>query len=209
MRLWSWLLALSTLVPRVAPWVLVSKEGDITLLGPLDLDPSYNQAPRVTLRSSGVRLWDIIVQDLYGGNALVFQTPSGSKVAFTPDDETFFNTTLSVLREVKLGGSLSVFDTVNMGGRVSIFSATSLGGTLSVYNQVNLGSVLSVFGHTNFASTASIRDHVQLGSSINIQGDAVFLGAVFSVQNHGNFGSSLSVASFARLGFTTPVFGVA
>eukprot|EP00434_Breviolum_minutum_P013173 symbB.v1.2.011609.t1/scaffold783.1/size170700/3 len=73
--------------------------GDITLLGPLDLDPSYNQAPRVTLRSSGVRLWDIIVRDLYGGNALVFQTPSGGKVAFTPDDETFFNTTLSVLRE--------------------------------------------------------------------------------------------------------------
>ena len=44
---------------------------------------------------SGVRLWDIIVQapheaffykgvsfqDLYGGNALVFQTPSGGKVA--------------------------------------------------------------------------------------------------------------------------------
>ncbi|CAL1143560.1 unnamed protein product [Cladocopium goreaui] len=63
---------------------------------------------------SGVRLWDIIVQDLYGGNALVFQTPSGGKVAFTPDDETFFNTTLSVLREARIASQVNDSPWLNM-----------------------------------------------------------------------------------------------
>ena len=86
----------------------------------------------------------VLGQDLYGGNALVFQTPSGGKVAcgcleqtgcrldgnfgwklwmvcmtspctrFTPDDETFFNTTLSVLREARIASQVNDSPWLNM-----------------------------------------------------------------------------------------------
>jgi hypothetical protein len=66
--LWSWL-------PVVNAWVLVSKDGDITLLGPIDIDPSYSQAPRVTFRVRGTREWDIQIADLTKN--LVFSSVDG------------------------------------------------------------------------------------------------------------------------------------
>ncbi|CAE8639308.1 unnamed protein product, partial [Polarella glacialis] len=134
MRPRIWLLAVisALLVQPADPWLLVNKDGNVTLLGTIDIDPQYAQQPRISLKQSGVRLWDIIVQEIYGPNDLVLQTPGGGKVAFTQNDEAFFNTTLSVLNEVKLGGSLAVFDSVVMGSRFSVYSSTALWGTLSV-----------------------------------------------------------------------------
>lgn len=198
-----------TLVRQVKPWVLVGKDGVITLLGPIDVDPSYNQPTRITLRSGGTRLWDIIVGEVYGqGNSFVVQGQTGGKFAVTQTDEMYFNTSLSVLKDVLLGESLAVFDYVTFGSKFSVYDATHLGGTLNVYNKAVFGSVLSVFGHADFGATVSIRDHLSLGSSLSVRGDTVFSGQRFSVNNRANFGSSLSVSSFTRLGSSSPPFGV-
>ena len=38
--------------------MLVSKDGEITLVAPLDINPSYDHA-RVSLKASGQRQWDL------------------------------------------------------------------------------------------------------------------------------------------------------
>ncbi|CAE7245983.1 unnamed protein product [Symbiodinium necroappetens] len=81
--------AISTLVPPVAAWVLVSKEGFVVRASPSAVETGSQKA--ALLKHIAEDKTPPFLQDLYGGNALVLQ--------FTPDDETFFNTTLSVLRE--------------------------------------------------------------------------------------------------------------
>eukprot|EP00438_Fugacium_kawagutii_P025052 Skav209501 [mRNA] locus=scaffold2767:10745:13375:+ [translate_table: standard] len=49
------LLLIHCLIQSVRAWVLVSREGEVTLLGPVDIDPSFNQDAKLTFRSKGAR----------------------------------------------------------------------------------------------------------------------------------------------------------
>ncbi|CAK0803587.1 unnamed protein product, partial [Prorocentrum cordatum] len=157
--------------------------------GPIDVDPSYNQEPRVSLRRLGDLKWDIIVKNLHDADDLVIQSPSGTKVAFTQFDNAFFNTTLSVMKEVKLGSTLSVEDVTLLGNKLSVSEETTLGNMLSVSNEVLFGSVLSVYGSTVMGQEISVREQVLFGSSIEATGDAYFLGETFSVLDNAKFGT--------------------
>ena len=70
--LWSWL-------PVVRGWVLISNDGDITLLGPIDIDPSYSKAPRITFRLKGIPHWNVHVMELTKN--LVFSAVDTENVA--------------------------------------------------------------------------------------------------------------------------------
>ena len=60
---WRWcraLQVLAVLLTQVTGWVLVSREGEVTLLGPVDIDPSYTLDPRLRFRvlgSAGLQLF--------------------------------------------------------------------------------------------------------------------------------------------------------
>ena len=52
---------LAVLCPPCAGWVLVSREGEVTLLGPVDIDPSFALDSRLRFRVKGYTEWDIYV----------------------------------------------------------------------------------------------------------------------------------------------------
>ena len=55
----KYLIAFLTLVQLSYAWVLTSNEGDITLLGPVLVEPSYGQPASVTLRRNSTTTWSL------------------------------------------------------------------------------------------------------------------------------------------------------
>ncbi len=193
-------------------FILVSNQGHITLLGPVDIDPSINDAS-IKFKKDGAVQWQIKSTNLYtpamtNTQDLVFASsnePSGM-VAFTPDGRAVFNTTLSVLHSVEFGSSLSVYDMVSLGSLLSVKDVTYLGSTLSVSGAVRLGYEFSVFMQANFGSSVTVLDWFSLGSSMSVN-QFVRFGSTLSLRSFARLGDYLSVRSYQRLGSSLSVWG--
>lgn len=200
------------LVPLAQGFVLVGNRGDITLLGPIDIDPALEDA-RVAFKKDGATKWAIKSMNLYtaentGQQDLVFTSSlhKDGLIAFTPDGAAFFNTTLSVLQKVNFGNELSVAQAVNLGSQFSVSEVAYLYDEISVAQQANLGYRLRVLDQTNLGRTLTVLDQTNLGSCLSVS-QYVRLGSTLSVRSFVRLGSYLSIGSYIRLGSSLSVFG--
>jgi hypothetical protein len=164
-------------LPGADAFLLVSNKGEITLLGPLDIDPQMDDPKIRFMKGEGtttVVQWSIGTQNLYTdwdstmAQDLVFATAAGPLVAFTPDGKAMFNTTLSVLKMVEFGSTLSVNDQVTFGNELHVHYPTYLGNDLSVTGQVNFKYKLSVSDHASFGGCVTVLGRFDLGSSLSV-----------------------------------------
>eukprot|EP00820_Chromera_velia_P025577 Cvel_34217.t1-p1 / transcript=Cvel_34217.t1 / gene=Cvel_34217 / organism=Chromera_velia_CCMP2878 / gene_product=hypothetical protein / transcript_product=hypothetical protein / location=Cvel_scaffold5800:1904-2641(+) / protein_length=82 / sequence_SO=supercontig / SO=protein_coding / is_pseudo=false len=62
-QMWGLLLLCLACLQRTAAWVLVGKDGTLTFIGTLDIDPSHVANARIDLRASGIRRWNLYVEE--------------------------------------------------------------------------------------------------------------------------------------------------
>lgn len=189
------------LVKHVRAWVLVSREGQVTMLGPIDIDPSFSQEARLTFRQRGVKEWSIGIYAVYGGGGdFVVSSERNGEVtpffAMTQQAEAFYNTSLSVIDYVKLGSTLSVFDGTILGSSLSAMSKTILGSSMSVRDEAILGSILSVHGKAMLGSTLFVGERVMSGKELSVR-NFVRFGGQLPVDDHTFLGSSTLLCSLA------------
>jgi hypothetical protein len=100
----------------VNAFVLVSNFGDITLLGPIDIDPALED-PKINFRKDGNIKWTLqsmnkftIASEGVGQDFVVtggFQNQN--MIILTPLANAYFNTTMSVYGKVEFGDDLRVY----------------------------------------------------------------------------------------------------
>ena len=164
------------LLLHVQAWMLVSKEGEITMVAPVDINPSYTYAS-VGFKSNSVKQWDITLDS---ANNLIFRYQE------TTDLLTVSTSSFSVSNVVSFGSGLSVYDFAQFGNTLSVAGATHLGFILSALDPVHFGSVLS------------IRSFVRPGDTLFVEG-WTYSGEELSVKGRHHMGSSMFVRSFVRL----------
>jgi hypothetical protein len=215
---------------------MVSRYGEVTLLGYVDIRPRTNER-RVRFRYQGQVTWALlnvpgkansieeVPEDLLFYNNLY---PTGMFV-FKAEGQILLNTTLSVLRMVDLGSTLSVHDKSYFGNILSVDGKTKIYPldqeapvnfpNLDVdetFGRVYLGGSLSVKDGTYFWGGAAISVYGNkdppcsacMGSSVSI-GNFVRFGSTLSVRSYMRIGTYLSVKSYTRLGSGLSLFGCA
>jgi hypothetical protein len=132
---------LGNLIGHLQAWMMVSKTGDITLLGPLEINPGGSIPPRVTFKSASRRQWDMFVDTQ---EALSFKIRWQEKVTYATIDVRDTNT-------------FSVYNTLLLGSSLSISKVAQLGNTLSVYHKVTFGSHILVLDFFRLESALPVR----------------------------------------------------
>lgn len=156
----------------VQAWMLVSKDGEVTLVAPLDINPSYDNA-RVAFKSAGQRQWSIYLDSQ---NDLRFR-----------HRELQDYVTLST-------DSLAVYNFAAFGSSVSVTSFTRLGATPSISGRTTLGSSCSTWDTLYLGNTSLVKNSVRLGSIPPASGISC-LGLELLVLDEGHSGSSTSAGS--------------
>jgi hypothetical protein len=224
--------------PGVDAFVMVSRYGEVTLLGSVDIKPRTDQR-RLQFRKFGRVTWGIVnvepddvslLEELPPEDLLFYNNlyPSGIFV-FKEEGRILLNTTLSVLRMVDFGSTLSVHDTSYFGNILSVESRALIYpldpeapvdfpklDVDETFGRVYLGGTLSVKEGTYFwgGSAVSIYGNKDppcsacMGSSVSL-GNFVRFGSTLSVRSFLRIGAYLSVKSYTRLGSGLSLFGCA
>lgn len=125
-----WAILWAILQPVAYSWVLMSQDGTLTFVAPVEIDAAWGQS-RLTFKKDRVPKWDIYVDD--ANNLRISQLADNvHHLVFTPGPTG----TLSVLGKLEMAGTMS------------------LGGN------INIGSVLPVQSFTHFGPATTISDYV-------------------------------------------------
>jgi hypothetical protein len=154
-------LLLSTLIWPLQAWMMVSKTGDIVLLGPLEINPGGDINPRVGLKSANALLWDMYVDTR---DELKFKIRwKGQEVLNTLTFESF-----SVQNRAQMGRALSITKAVTFGRDVSVNQRVNFGSSMSVLDFFRLGSCLSVRSFLRLGSTLAVQGSTRYGSELSV-----------------------------------------
>jgi hypothetical protein len=198
-------------------FVMVSRYGEVTLLGYVNIQPRTDERC-VRFRYRGQTTWALLnvpanehAEDEIPENLLFYNNlyPEGMML-FKAEGQVLLNTTLSVLRMVDFGSTLSVHDRAYLGNMVSVGGDTKIV-PLDPDAPVNFPNldVDETFGRVYLGSTLSVKDGAYFygGSGVSVFGShqsvlpcAACMGSSLSIGNFARYGSSLSVRSFFRIG---------
>ncbi|OLP84056.1 hypothetical protein AK812_SmicGene35115 [Symbiodinium microadriaticum] len=187
----------------VEGWVLVSKEGRITLLGGLDVDPTKTgMEPSIIFRRQGVRQWEArySTSQINGIPGKFILANKDSTSVFTIDDDGqthVLGSSMIVGRPGANESNLYIGTNQPWNLQTGLFQGESMfeltdpmyRPRLRVYN--NPGE----YTGAAFFSAVSILGNTLMGSSLSVYGPWVRLGGELSVLRRSNLGSSSSVHS--------------
>lgn len=195
----------------------MSKEGRITLLGGLDVDPTKTgMEPSIIFRRQGVRQWEArySTSQINGIPGKFILANKDSTSVFTIDDDGqthVLGSSMIVGRPGANESNLYIGTNQPWNLQTGLFQGESMfeltdpmyRPRLRVYN--NPGE----YTGAAFFSAVSILGNTLMGSSLSVYGPWVRLGGELSVLRRSNLGSSSSVHSLMCSGSFTLLFGLA
>jgi acyl-[acyl carrier protein]--UDP-N-acetylglucosamine O-acyltransferase len=200
---------------------LVSKEGRITLLGGLDVDPSRTVAlASIKLMKEGVRQWELGYEDPTKATLSRFIIANAErKRLFSVDSIGTTEVEGETLIVGPLGSNTSqVFLGRHRAWRLykGIFDGGGLQETpehdrsmLEITDPLNRARARFYQGDgIDFYSSFSVFGWTKMGSNLAVFGPHIRLGGDLSVLRWTNLGSSLSVRSFAKMGSSLSIYGL-
>eukprot|EP00397_Hematodinium_sp_SG-2012_P046234 GEMP01052165.1.p1 GENE.GEMP01052165.1~~GEMP01052165.1.p1 ORF type:complete len:318 (+),score=30.66 GEMP01052165.1:88-954(+) len=150
------------LVIQCSGWVLISRDGSVKILGPIDIDPQYKMLARVGFMVNNTRHWSI---GLTEDDGLSFSSRDAELMLLDQSGELVWNVT-----SMTVTGSLAVENDVSIDGELGATTKTRVGSTLSAADLTMLGSALTVLDYAHSGSTLSLRGFAQLGSFASVFG---------------------------------------
>jgi len=161
------LFAVCTLFYTITPtdgFVTVSKNGQIQLLGPINVDPQEGFSPQIRFRNNGTIQWVATTFDFYT-NSLV---NNGHTDFLLMTGNQFSDWLLSDKNPTAPGGWLEYGSEGRGTFLITSDRKVYLNTTLSVFRAVELGSSLSVRGFVKMDKRLSVDDKTYFGAELFI-----------------------------------------
>lgn len=204
-----WLVAL-WLVVCCGGWVLVSREGRVTLLGALDIDPTRSgMQASVVFKQKSSQQW-----------VMRYETGEDSFTVANRDDRqvlTLYQNGMADLDGTSFTvGKRGVNQSMIIVGRTSpwrLAKSTFRGTGESMFELTDPMNRPRIRAHrtdgVEFFSWVSIKGVTTMGSALSVYGPWLRLGGYLSVLKHSFLGSSLLLRGYARCGSTLALLRLA